>query len=616
MDKHQAFNIGKAYKIGYNLSKRFLAQDAAEWITVHPNGKGVSLKGEDIKGRHVLIDKESGQVLGGLGGNFTGKHISEVKSKPAQAVAKPDFKAIKNELNEFLKNPEVTPLIERLDKKFSRSAMLEFAQKNNIDLSKYESFNGNKLKVGFIKEYGIENTKALLDNKDKRESSAKKAAETRKKNKAEAEAKAIEEAKKAPIPANQGRLVQPSKVIGETDKAIKAKMLLSGDVLITQWLPKSLCTVFNGFVTAIAPWYANKNNIRHYESAEQKAERERKEQERKEREKKLEEERKRKQEEQEAKTTEEKIKADRKERAEIVRQNIEKAKTDPFYEPTVIKDMLKPGALDDIDYKNMNREQFLNALKDKATEIGFEYFINSFEFSFKKDAWVIEHHPEFLDDPHYQYLKQESPDNRSRIKPAKILKETQKAVLIEHPYLSGISQYNLPIYRIGESWVPKSQAYIKDGKVLGVSEWIASQKGILTLPGRAHLKLIEQLKQYEKPQNQEKQTTATSQKTEKYPGLNEIEQAMREDLAHQERFNRSFENEEMWTQPHKSRVAELKAKYPQAAMYLKAQSYSESSNADKSHAGRKAMEMLEKGADLKEVDSVLENWLPSEKIWD
>lgn len=497
MDKLQAFNMGKAYKIGYNLSKRFLAQDAAEWITVHPNGKGVSLKGEDIKGRHVLIDKESGQVLGGLGGKFTGKHISEVKSKPAQTVSKPDFKSIKNELNEFLKNPDVTQLIDRLDKKFSRSDMLEFAQKNNIDLSKYESFHGNKIKAGFIKEYGIENTKALLDNKDKRENSAKKAAETRKKNKADAEAKAIEEAKKSPIPSNQGRLLQPVKVIGETDKAIKAKIPYAGDVLVSHWLPKSICTVYNGFVTGIVPWFARKNGIEHYESEDQKAEKERKEQERKAKEKALEEERQRKQAEQEAKSQEEKIQADLKARAKIVEQNKEKAKTDPFYDPAIIKDILKPEALSDIDLNNTNREQFIQTLHDKFGQAAFEYFINNLEFRFKKEEWIMEHHPEYLDDPHYQYLKEKIPDDRSRIKPAKILKETQKAVLIEHPYISGISKYNLPIYRIGESWVPKSQAYIKDGKVLGVSEWIASQKGIFTLPGRKYQELVEHLKQYE-----------------------------------------------------------------------------------------------------------------------
>lgn len=43
------------------------------WITVHPNGK-------EVKGSRVLLG-ESGEVKGGLGGKFTGRHISEVKGR-------------------------------------------------------------------------------------------------------------------------------------------------------------------------------------------------------------------------------------------------------------------------------------------------------------------------------------------------------------------------------------------------------------------------------------------------------------------------------------------------------------------------------------------------------
>ena len=44
-------------------------EDEAGWITVHPNGPGT-------KGTPVKIDKETGEVLAGLGGKFTGRHIS------------------------------------------------------------------------------------------------------------------------------------------------------------------------------------------------------------------------------------------------------------------------------------------------------------------------------------------------------------------------------------------------------------------------------------------------------------------------------------------------------------------------------------------------------------
>lgn len=60
--------------------------DEAKWITVHPNGKGYNNNGEKIKGTPILIDSESGAVLGGAGGKFTGKHISEMPKRGANAI--------------------------------------------------------------------------------------------------------------------------------------------------------------------------------------------------------------------------------------------------------------------------------------------------------------------------------------------------------------------------------------------------------------------------------------------------------------------------------------------------------------------------------------------------
>ena len=81
MDKEQAYKIGLAFKLGMiyargkahakltNDSK--LTLDDPKWITVHPNG-------EENKGRPALLDSETGEVLGGMGGKFNGKHISAV----------------------------------------------------------------------------------------------------------------------------------------------------------------------------------------------------------------------------------------------------------------------------------------------------------------------------------------------------------------------------------------------------------------------------------------------------------------------------------------------------------------------------------------------------------
>ena len=73
-----AFMKGFLYALG--RQKKKLAQDDAKWITVHPNGQG-------HKGRSALIDTSSGEVLGGMGGKFNGRHISAVKRGHEQAGA-------------------------------------------------------------------------------------------------------------------------------------------------------------------------------------------------------------------------------------------------------------------------------------------------------------------------------------------------------------------------------------------------------------------------------------------------------------------------------------------------------------------------------------------------
>ena len=61
------------------------AQDADEWVTVHPGGKGPKVNGSGMKGgTPVLIDGETGEIKGGMGGKHTGKTISEVKKETKQ----------------------------------------------------------------------------------------------------------------------------------------------------------------------------------------------------------------------------------------------------------------------------------------------------------------------------------------------------------------------------------------------------------------------------------------------------------------------------------------------------------------------------------------------------
>lgn len=107
-----ARQLGKAFKLGYAFSRgqsyrKGIAQDEAKWITVHPNGKGMTRTGDKAKGQPVLIDGDTGEVLGGMGGKFTGKHISAVpkrgKEEQHGAQAKIDRAHSRNKNNDAQK---------------------------------------------------------------------------------------------------------------------------------------------------------------------------------------------------------------------------------------------------------------------------------------------------------------------------------------------------------------------------------------------------------------------------------------------------------------------------------------------------------------------------------
>lgn len=76
-----AFRAGMAFSIGRKHRLGQLAQDEAKWITVHPNGKGMTKGGDKAKGQPVLIEGSTGEVLGGMGGKFNGRHISAVPKR-------------------------------------------------------------------------------------------------------------------------------------------------------------------------------------------------------------------------------------------------------------------------------------------------------------------------------------------------------------------------------------------------------------------------------------------------------------------------------------------------------------------------------------------------------
>lgn len=76
--------MGREHRAKQQKRRRDQARlkDEARWITVHPHGKGaINERGEDIKGQPVLIESETGQILGGMGGKHNGKTIKQVKQE-------------------------------------------------------------------------------------------------------------------------------------------------------------------------------------------------------------------------------------------------------------------------------------------------------------------------------------------------------------------------------------------------------------------------------------------------------------------------------------------------------------------------------------------------------
>ena len=87
-----AFGLGIAYATGITA-----AMDEAKWITVHPNGTGANANGDPIKGRPLLIDDETGTILGGMGGKGKGKKLTDFKTSRKKMTFKSSGSASKPE---------------------------------------------------------------------------------------------------------------------------------------------------------------------------------------------------------------------------------------------------------------------------------------------------------------------------------------------------------------------------------------------------------------------------------------------------------------------------------------------------------------------------------------
>lgn len=156
IDTETARIMGRAFTLGYAFGQGMrqsdtaaaadcgFAQDEARWITVHPNGEG------EGKGRPALIDSESGAVLGGMGGKFNGKKITEARStksgsKGTEARANPE--KAKTKASEASKRAEreseKTPKENTSAKMYERAASRKKEKMNSLN----EQLNGVKTRI-------------------------------------------------------------------------------------------------------------------------------------------------------------------------------------------------------------------------------------------------------------------------------------------------------------------------------------------------------------------------------------------------------------------------------------------------------------------------------------
>ena len=130
MDAEKAGKIGRAFALGYVYGHGVLmAQDEAQWITVHPNGTGANANGDPIKGRPLLIDDETGSILGGMGGKGKGKKLTDFKTSRKKMTFKSSGSASKP-ANPHHNNPSLAGSgpFAAMARKFARENPEKFAE--------------------------------------------------------------------------------------------------------------------------------------------------------------------------------------------------------------------------------------------------------------------------------------------------------------------------------------------------------------------------------------------------------------------------------------------------------------------------------------------------------
>ena len=130
MDTERAEELGRAFRLGMAWGKGVsMAQDEAKWITVHPNGTGANANGDPIKGRPLLIDDETGSILGGMGGKGKGKKLTDFKTSRKKMTFKSSGSASKP-ANPHHNNPSLAGSgpFAAMARKFARENPEKFAE--------------------------------------------------------------------------------------------------------------------------------------------------------------------------------------------------------------------------------------------------------------------------------------------------------------------------------------------------------------------------------------------------------------------------------------------------------------------------------------------------------
>lgn len=298
MKKKHFYQLGVAFAKGAKHARQpVIARDAAKWITVHPHGKK-----PDAKGSPVLIDSKTGKVLGGMGGKFTGKHISESSKAGRQkakgmGAAKPKTKPKRKPVESPASTttpptPESNskPKDAGTDKKARRSRLNAenilasvpdepFDFKNQKHLNDFKNLTPAKKKAlkEHAKKVGVEEILAKYPN-TRREHLLKSAASEAQREgwKQEVEAQRRELEKDMPAgmvgirSAKKGfineTMATPLRVSYETEKAWLIEYVGSdshanrngGNYNAKQWIPKSQSYVKDGVLVGVAPWILKK----------------------------------------------------------------------------------------------------------------------------------------------------------------------------------------------------------------------------------------------------------------------------------------------------------------------------------------------------------------------